>query len=131
MLNKIFGVLKAFVSQGGISRLEVEAEEFVFFVLLLEDCTSLKNYLHKDICIGFKESNVVVASRIEGVSNTFEAKILSFENDHLFMRLSLECKAAENGDIKILTSYECGKNLIRSEKVFWHILESEIMVLGR
>lgn len=47
------------------------------------------------------------------------------------MRLSLECKAAENGDIKVLSSYECGKNLIRSEKVFWHILESEIMVLAR
>ncbi|MDE5602371.1 MAG: molybdate ABC transporter, partial [Helicobacter sp.] len=92
---------------------------------------SLQNYLHKDICIGFKESNVVVASRIDGVSNTFEANILSFENDNLFMRLLLECKAAENDYIKVLTSYECGSNLARNQKVFWHILESEIMILGR
>lgn len=131
MLNKIRGILRDFVSQGGISRLEVECGEFVFFVLLLEDSISLRNYLHKGICIGFKESNVVVASRIEGVSNAFEAKILSFESDNLFMRLLLECKAAENGQISVLASYECAKNLTKSKKVFWHILESEIMVLER
>ncbi|MDE5591985.1 MAG: molybdate ABC transporter [Helicobacter sp.] len=130
-MNKIRGILKQCVHSGQICRLEVQSGDFTFFVLLVEDFFALEHYMNQEVWIFFKETNVVVARNIEGISNTFFAKILSLESDLLFTRLFLECQEAENGNISVLTTCEFGKGLEVGEILYWHILESEIAFLGK
>lgn len=150
MLNKLSGILEHFIEQKGISRLFVrcwdsiakqalgavqeEAQEvesqYRISVLLLEDSSFVSNLLRQPLHLGFKESNIVVAMRLEGVCNTFKSEILNIAEDHLFARLTLACKWAESGKINALCSLEFVKNngLCSGDFVFWHIPENEIML---
>ncbi|WP_121764156.1 molybdate ABC transporter [Helicobacter burdigaliensis] len=124
-MNKIEGNLEALESLLEISRLKVIAGDKVFFVLLLEQ--NLKDFIHKPITLGFKENNVLIARQIKGAQNVFTSSILAIEEDELFMRLSLECKEANEGKIYALVPKN--KELRRLKEVDWCVLESEIMVI--
>ena len=80
----------------------------------------------------FKETNVLVALRIEGVGNSFCSKIVEIQEDELFARIILESHLAKNGNISALVSLDfINQNALKiGSEVFWHISENEIMLLG-
>ncbi len=99
-------------------------------ILLLEDSSFISNALCAPLHLGFKENNIVVATKLEGACNTFEAEILNLAEDNLFARLTLACKWAEGGKINALCDLDFVKNnnLHLGDCVFWHIPENEIML---
>ncbi|TLD88162.1 molybdate ABC transporter [Helicobacter sp. MIT 05-5294] len=145
-MNKLYGILENFIEQKGISRLFVRCWDFMcvqelecaqnvesqncIAVLLLEDSNFIAPLLHQPLQLGFKESNVVVALKLEGVCNAFRAEILQIDEDNLFAQLTLQVKEAENGVIYALCDLDFIKrNGLRvGDFVFWHIPESEIML---
>lgn len=149
-MNKLSGILEHCVEQKGISRLFVrcwdsisgqalgQAQEkaqdvesqYRISVLLLEDSSFVSNMLYRPLHLGFKENNIVVATRLEGTCNTFRAEILNLAEDNLFARLTLACKWAEGGKINALCGLEFVKSngLHSGDFVFWHIPENEIML---
>ncbi len=136
-MNKLNGILEYFVEQKGILRLFVrvldlnsEVKQNQISVLLLEDSAFATHLLHQTLQLGFKESNIVVATKLEGVCNAFESKILKIDKDNLFARLILEFKYAEKGVINALCALDFIKNngLNVGDSILWHIPESEIML---
>lgn len=88
--------------------------------------------LSQPLCLGFKEDNIIVATKLEGVCNTFKAKILNIARDSLFARLTLASKEAEGGKIDALCALDFVKHngLHIGDSVFWHIPENEIMLFS-
>ncbi|MBD5165406.1 molybdate ABC transporter [Helicobacter sp.] len=149
-MNKLSGVLEHFVEQEGVLRLFVrcwdsiggqaleqtqeEAQDvesqYRICVLLLEDSSFVSNMLCAPLSLGFKENNIVVATKLEGACNTFKAEILNLAEDNLFARLTLACAWAEGGKINALCALDFVKNnhLQLGDFVFWHIPENEIML---
>lgn len=129
-LNNLNGTLKAISSSNGISRLVLQSQDKEISLLLLEELS--QDLLGKKLEINFKETNVILALKLEGVKNTFYSKILEIQSDTLFARLSLEFLPTKGGIIQALTDLEfVSKNCLKvGDEVCWHIPENEIMLLG-
>lgn len=108
----------------------MQSREEVFSLLLLEELT--QDSLDKSLEITFKETNIILALELKGTKNTFRSKILEIQKDSLFARLFLEFLPAKNGVIEALVDLDfiSQNHLEVGDCVFWHIPESEIMVLG-
>ncbi len=129
-LNNICGILKEIHSHNGISRLVLQSGEQIFYLLLLEELA--QDSLEKSLEIAFKETNIILALELKGANNTFQSKILKIQSDLLFARLFLEFLPSKNGVIEALVDLDfLSKNRLEvGNFVFWHIPESEIMLLG-
>ena len=129
-LNNLNGTLKAIYSSNGISRLVLQSQDKELSLLLLEELS--QDLLGKKLEINFKETNVILAFKLEGAKNTFCSKILEIQSDTLFARISLEFSSAKYGIIQALTDLEfVSKNRLKiGSEVYWHIPENEIMLLG-
>ena len=127
-LNKISGILEKFVAQEGILRLFVRVENAYIHALLLEDSKFMESFLDKPIEVGFKESNLVVSTALDGVDNAFKAEILGMQSDKLFARLHL--KSPFLSSIYALCPRDfVERNALKiGDCVYWHILESEVML---
>lgn len=130
MLNNLVGILKQIQSYNGISRLTIEIGDETISVLLVEELSLELIGQNLELC--FKETNVLVALRIEGVGNSFCSKIVEIQEDELFARIILESHLAKNGNISALVSLDfINQNALKvGSEVFWHISENEIMLLG-
>lgn len=131
MLNKISGILERFVAQEGILRLFVHVDSVYIRALLLEDSKFIESFLNKPIEVGFKESNVIVSTAIEGVENAFKAEILEIQRDTLFARLNLKSPFLSTISALCPKDFVERNALKTGDYVYWHILESEIMLFMR
>ena len=108
----------------------MQSGEQIFYLLLLEELA--QDSLEKSLEIAFKETNIILALELKGANNTFQSKILKIQSDLLFARLFLEFLPSKNGVIEALVDLDfLSKNRLEvGNFVFWHIPESEIMLLG-
>lgn len=149
-LNKLHGILESFTEQKGILRLFVRLDSISspqrfqstqevaqnvesqshLFVLLLEDSAFVSHLLHQPLQLGFKENNIIVATELKGIHNTFRAEILKITQDSILARLTLASNYAENGTIDVLCALDFVEQngLKVGDSVFWHIPENEIML---
>lgn len=149
-LNKLHGILESFTEQKGILRLFVRLDSIFslqgfqpsqnvaqnvesqshLFVLLLEDSAFVSHLLHQPLQLGFKENNIIVATKLKGIHNTFRAEILKITQDSLFARLTLASNYAENGTLNVLCTLDFVRHngLKVGDSIFWHIPENEIML---
>ena len=74
-LNNLNGTLKAIYSSNGISRLVLQSQDKELSLLLLEELS--QDLLGKKLEINFKETNVILAFKLEGAKNTFCSKYTS------------------------------------------------------
>ena len=118
--------MKQIQSYNGISRLTIEIGDETISVLLVEELSLELIGQNLELC--FKETNVLVALRIEGVGNSFCSKIVEIQEDELFARIILESHLAKNGNISALVSLDfINQNALKiGSEVFWHISENEI-----
>ena len=96
--------MKQIQSYNGISRLTIEIGDETISVLLVEELSLELIGQNLELC--FKETNVLVALRIEGVGNSFCSKIVEIQEDELFARIILESHLAKNGNITALVSLD-------------------------
>ena len=118
-LNKIQAKVIDSKTSGDISRIIANANGLIFSIILLES-----RKIGDIITLAFKESNILVARNIQGANNIFVANVESCEQDSMFLKLKLK---SNNLQIEAITNID--SNFKEGEKVVWHILESEIMII--
>ncbi|MDA3967052.1 MULTISPECIES: hypothetical protein [Helicobacter] len=118
-MNKIQAKVIDSKTSGDISRIIANANGLIFSIILLES-----RKIGDIITLAFKESNILVARNIQGANNIFVANVESCEQDSMFLKLKLK---SNNLQIEAITNID--SNFKEGEKVVWHILESEIMII--
>ena len=99
-------------------------------ILLLEESEFAEKLLEKPLEIGFKESNLVVATSLKGSQNTFSAEILGITQDTLFARISLKSAFCEPINALCPLAFIEENALKVGDCIDWHIPENEIMVFS-